>query len=118
MRMHGRQYDARPSRRDVAGGKSVSGLSSPQSPQIFISGPVSSRLAISLTPFLHVTPYELLRVGLEHVVDFVQQIVDFVGQFADAVLDVAALFDRDLVDLFLGAGGLLLPTAAVLRRHD
>jgi hypothetical protein len=67
---------------------------------------------------LYVPANELLCVGLEHVVDFVQEIVDFIGQFADAVLDVSRLLDRDLVDFFGLAGGLLLPTTGVLRRHD
>jgi hypothetical protein len=67
---------------------------------------------------LYVAANELLGIGLEHVVDFVQEIIDFIGQLADAVLDVAGFFDRDLVDLFGLAGGLLLPTTGVLRRHD
>src|SRR6185437_373099 len=75
-----------------------------------------SQFIASLAALLYERADERLRVRLEDLVDFVQDVVDILGELRVTLLQITGLVDEFLVDLFALLGGALLP-AAVLGRH-
>src|ERR1051325_8656164 len=72
-----------------------------------------------LTALLHEASNEILGVGLEHVVDLVEDVVHVVAQLLLPFLEVLGCLRvlRLLLDLLRGARRLLLSAAGVLGRH-